>query len=133
MLVLPNEYGFTSEASGDEEEAMCEESTSQKPLCYYVMNNGVVEEQHAMFEKPTSDMMYHLKTLFIKDKVDSFPVNKMFVGGGADVNLRPQSLLKKIGKFDTNLKPYNMVLSNYEGKVSYILGVIQVNLSVSST
>ena len=57
MSVLPNEYGFASEASGDEEETMCEESAGQKPICYFIMNNGVVEEQQAMFEKPTSDMM----------------------------------------------------------------------------
>ena len=50
---------------------------------------GVVEEQHAMFEKPTSDMMYHLKPLFIRAKVDGFPVNKVFVDGGAAVNLMP--------------------------------------------
>ena len=115
----------------DEEEDMCEESTGQKPLCYYVMKNGVVEEQYATLEKPTSDMMYHLKPLFIRAKVDGFPVNKVFVDGGAAVNLMPQSLLMKIGKFDIDLKRHNMFLSNYEGNTSHILGVIQVNLSVA--
>ena len=95
---------------------MCEESARQKPLCYYVMNNGVVEEQQAMFEKPTYDMMYHLKPLFIRAKVDGFPMNKVFFDGGAAVNLMPQSFLKRIGKFNTDLKPHNMVLSYYEGK-----------------
>ena len=76
MSFLPNEYGFASEASVDKEEAVCGESAGKKPLCYYVMNNGVVEEQHAMFEKPTSYMMYHLKPLFIRAKGDGFSVNK---------------------------------------------------------
>ena len=37
---FPNEYGFASEAYGDEEEDMCVESAGQKHLCYYVINNG---------------------------------------------------------------------------------------------
>ena len=78
------------------------------------MNNEVVEEQRATFEKPTTDNMYHIKPLFIRAKVDWFPVNKVFVDGGAAFKLMPQSLLKKIGKFDTDLKPCNMILSNYE-------------------
>ena len=97
------------------------------------MNNRVVEEQQAMFEKPTSDMMYHIKPLVIRAKVDDFSMNKVVVDGGAAVNLMPRSFMKRIGKFDTDLKPHNMVLSNYEGKTSHILGTIQVNLSVGST
>ena len=45
LSILPNEYALALEASEDEDEAMCEESVGQKPLCYYVMNNEVVEEQ----------------------------------------------------------------------------------------
>lgn len=37
-----------------------------------------------------------------------------------------------MGKVDTDLRPHNMVLSNYEGKTSHILGLIQVSLSVGS-
>ena len=56
-------------------------------MCYYAMNNGVVEEQHATFEKSTSNIMYHLKPLFTRAKIDGFHVNKVFVYGGAAVNL----------------------------------------------
>ena len=89
VSVLPNEYDFASEASGDKEEAMCEESADQKPLCYYVMNNGVAKEKQVMFEKPTSNMIYHLKPLFIRSKVDGFPMNNVFLDGGAAMNLMP--------------------------------------------
>lgn len=44
----------------------------------------------------------------------------------------PHFMLKKIGKFDTNLKPRNMVLLNYEGKIGHTLGVIQVDLTVGT-
>lgn len=55
-------------------------------------------------------MMYQLKSLFIRAKVDGFPINKVFVDGGVTLNLMPHSLLKKIGKFDVDLLPHNMVL-----------------------
>lgn len=52
------------------------------------------------------------------------------VDGGVVVNLMPNFLLGKIGKFDTNLRPLNIVLSNYEGKIGKTMGVIQVNVIV---
>jgi len=42
----------------------------------------------------------------------------------------PQSLLKRIGKTDKDLKPHNMILSNYEGKTGHSLGALQVSLTV---
>ena len=69
-------------------------------------------------------MLYHLKPLFIRAKVDGMPVNKVFVDGEAAVNLMPHALFKKMGKCGLEIRPHNMVLSNYEGKTSSILGVI---------
>ena len=97
------------------------------------MNSGIVEEQKAMFERPSSGMMYHLKPLFIREKVDGIVVNKVFVDGGAVVNLMPHTLFKKMGKGDEDLRQHNMVLSNYEGKTNNIMGVVQVDLDVGTT
>ena len=44
----------------------------------------------------------------------------------------PHFMLRKIGKFDTDTKPHNMVLLNYEGKIGTPLGVIQVDLTVGT-
>ena len=44
----------------------------------------------------------------------------------------PRFMLKRIGMQDSDVRPHNMVLSNYEGKVGKTLGVIQVNLIVGS-
>lgn len=52
------------------------------------------------------------------------------MGYDAIVNLILHHMLRKIGKYNTDAKPYNMMLSNYEGKVSSTLGVIQVELFV---
>lgn len=48
------------------------------------------------------------------------------------MNLMLHYMLKRIGKYDTDTKPYNMVLSNYEGKVGTSVGVIQVDLTVGT-
>lgn len=101
-------------------------------MSYYVINNGIVEEQQTIFEKPYVGMTYHLKPLVIREKVDNIIVNKVFIDRGTTVNLMLYSLFKKIGKSDTNLRPHNMVMSNYEGKTIHIMGVIHVELSVGT-
>jgi len=42
----------------------------------------------------------------------------------------PESLLKRIDKNDNDLKPHNVILSNYEGKVGHSHGTLQVSLTV---
>lgn len=59
-------------------------------------------------------------------------VNKILVDGSATVNLMPQFMLERIGKFDNDLRPHNMFLSNYEGKTGHSLGVIRVDLIIGS-
>lgn len=59
-------------------------------------------------------------------------MNKILVDSGAAVNLMPHFLLEKIGKYDTDLMPHNMVLSNYEGKSGQTMGVIQVDVTIGS-
>jgi hypothetical protein len=44
----------------------------------------------------------------------------------------PQSMLPKIGKYDSDLSAHNIVLSNYEGKTGYSMGAIQVDVAVGS-
>jgi hypothetical protein len=114
------------------ESDLTEEMAIHKPLCYYVMNNGCVEDQHAVFEKPDVSMTHHLKPLFIQAKINGMGVNKVLVDGGATVNLLPQSFLGKIGLVDSDLKPHNIVLTNYEGTTGNSLGAVEVDLIVRS-
>jgi hypothetical protein len=44
----------------------------------------------------------------------------------------PQSLLKRIRNSEKELKPHNIILSNYEGKAGHFLGALQVNLTVGT-
>lgn len=133
ISIFPMEYNRVSKVSEAEEDYVQDKAANQKPLFYYVMNNDIVKEQQAIIERPDPGMMYHLKPLFIRVMVDGMYVNKVFVDGGVAINLMLHSLFKKMGKIDEDLQPYNMVLSNYEDKISHILGVIQVDLSVGPT
>ncbi|XP_050919193.1 uncharacterized protein LOC127136704 [Lathyrus oleraceus] len=92
------------------------------------MNNGCLEEQNAFFEIPDEAMKSHLKPLFITGKVKDVSINKILVDCGTMVNLMSYHMLRKIGKYDIDAKPRNVVISNYEGKVDTTLGVIQVEL-----
>jgi len=77
-------------------------------------------------------MNNHLKLLFIQAKVNKIGINKVLVDGGAAVNLMPQLVLKRIGKTDKDLKPHNLILSNYEGKAGHSLCALQVSLMVGT-
>jgi len=131
VSILPVEYDVIFEVN-DVEVDFTEEMANHKPLCCYVMNDGCVENQHAIFEKPDYTMNHHLKPLFIQAKINGVGVNKVLVDGGATVNLLPKSLLSKIGLFDTDLKPHNVVLTNYEGTAGNSLGTVEVELIVGS-
>lgn len=87
--MLPTKHDMVSEVYEVNEDFMPDEIVEGKPLCYYIMNRGVVEEQKAMFERPSLGMMYHLKPLLIRAKVNGIAVSKVFVDGGATVNLIP--------------------------------------------
>ncbi|KEH16120.1 hypothetical protein MTR_0319s0030, partial [Medicago truncatula] len=129
VSILPVEYDVQSEIN-EVESDFVDEMAIHKPLCYYVMNNGCVEEQHAVFEKPDTSMKSHLKPLFIQAKINGVGVNKVLVDGGATVNLLPQSFLGKIGVYDFDLKPRNVILTNYEGTSGNSLGAIELELVV---
>lgn len=80
--MLPEEYNRVSEVSKTEDDYIQDVATNQKPICYYVTKNGIVEEQYANFERTNPGMMYHLKPLFIMAKVDNTVINKVFIDGG---------------------------------------------------
>ncbi|MCI12940.1 hypothetical protein A2U01_0034050, partial [Trifolium medium] len=65
VSILPAEYDVWSEVTNGEDEFDSDELALHKPMCYYVMNNGCLEEQMANFERPTEGMKNHLKPLFI--------------------------------------------------------------------
>ncbi|MCI70299.1 hypothetical protein A2U01_0091562, partial [Trifolium medium] len=52
ISILPAEYDVWSEVIDGEDEFNSDELALHKPMCYYIMNNGCLEEQMATFERP---------------------------------------------------------------------------------
>lgn len=129
VSVLPTKYDYVIEVTKpmDYDE---EEMAKQKHVCYFVINNGCIEDQNAFFERQDEGIKNHLKPLFIRSKVKNTTVNKILIDGRVVVNLIPHFLLRKIGKYDTDMRTHNMVLSNYKDKIGHTLGVIQVDMIV---
>jgi len=121
VSILPTEYDVVYEVEGSKEDYNPKDMEKYKSMCCYVTYYGRGDQQKAIFEKPNGHMKSHLKPLFVQGKVDDIRVNKVLVDGGGAVDFMPQSLLKKIGKCGTNLKPQNIVLSSYEGKAASLL------------
>src|ERR1051325_2684051 len=69
VFVLPYKYNQDTEIDETEDNEE-KEITKHRPVCYYVMNNGAIEEQNAFFERPDQGMKNHLKPLFIRAKVE---------------------------------------------------------------
>ena len=64
VSVLRCEFGQETEVEEHEEDDAID-LMKHRPVCYYVMDNGAVEEQNAFFEHPEPAMKNHLKPLFI--------------------------------------------------------------------
>jgi hypothetical protein len=129
ISMIPIEYDVISEVTEDEED-FTEEMVAHQPKCYYVMHNGYLEGNQAMFERPDHHMQHPLKPLFIQAKINDVGINKVLVDGGATINLLPHFLLKKISLSESNLKPSNVVLCNYEGKSGNSFGAVEVDLVI---
>jgi len=132
VSILPAKYDVVSKVEESKEDYNPEDMEKYKSMSCYVTDYGYGNQQKAIFEKSNGSMKSHLKPLFVQAKVDDIRVNKVLVDGGAAVNLMRQYLLKRIGKCDVDLKPHNVVFSNYEGKTGFSLGALQVSLIVGS-
>lgn len=85
---------------------------THNPLCYYVMHDGSFNNDKFIFKMPNMLIQQHLKPLYIKSKVEGVRVNKSFIDSGACFNVMPNSLLKRIGKYDTNLNIWSYPTMN---------------------
>jgi len=64
----------------EDEEDFTEEMVVHHLKCYYVIDNGCVEGQQAMFERSDHHMQHHLKLLFIQAKINDVGINKVLAG-----------------------------------------------------
>lgn len=93
VSVLPREYDQVMEVEEPKDTTEVE-MARHRPVCYYVMNNGYIEDQNSFFEMPHEAMINHLKPLFIRGKVENVGISKILVDDGAIINLMSHFMLK---------------------------------------
>ena len=86
----------------------------------------------ATFEKPEDEKRKQLKALFLKGFVDGKPVTKMLVDGGAAVNIMLYAMLRKLEKGSEDLTKTDMMLKDFEGVVSPVVGALCVDLTIGN-
>lgn len=81
------------------------------------------------FDKPTEEMTEHLKPLYIKARLNGKEISRVFVDGGAVLNVMPVSTLRKLGKTKEDLVSTNMKMTNFTGETK---GVLVADVTVGS-
>ncbi|XP_058741293.1 uncharacterized protein LOC131613662, partial [Vicia villosa] len=66
----------------DVDETTAAEMALHRPTCYFVMNNGSIENQDVFFERSDMAMRGHLEPLLIRAKVEDVAINRCFKCGG---------------------------------------------------
>jgi hypothetical protein len=85
--------------------------------------------KEAMFEKP-KESSQHIKPLCVRGHIDGRPISRMFVDGGAVVNLMSYSIFKNLGWENDELVKTNPTLNDVGGNSMEARGVISMELTV---
>jgi predicted aspartyl protease len=73
----------------------------------------LVLTQRAIFDKLAKHG--HFKPLYVKGYVNGKHLTKMFVDGGATINIMPYTTFRKLGMINEELLKTNMVLGDFAG------------------
>jgi hypothetical protein len=85
----------------------------------------------AVFDKP-GEAGRHMRPLFIKGHINSKPVGRMMVDGGASVNIMSNMMFEKLGHREEELKQTNLSLSGFLGEPAEARGILSAELTVRS-
>jgi hypothetical protein len=87
-------------------------------------------DKQATFDKPTKN--WHMRPLYLRGYVNGKPLTKMFVDGGAAVNVMPYTTFRKLGMGLGDLTPTSIVLNDFAGNPSDTKGCVHVDLMIDS-
>jgi hypothetical protein len=90
----------------------------------------LVLAKQATFDKPAKNR--HMRPLYLRGYVNGKPLTKMFVDGGAAVNVMPYTTFRKLGMGPGNLTPTSIVLNDFAGNPSDTKGCVHVDLMIGS-
>jgi hypothetical protein len=90
----------------------------------------LVLAKQATFDKPAKNR--HMRPLYLRGYVNWKPLTKMFVDGGAAVNVMPYTTFRKLGMGHGDLTPTSIVLNDSAGNPSDTKGCVHVDLMMGS-
>jgi hypothetical protein len=90
----------------------------------------LVLDKQATFDKPAR--IRHMRLLYLKGYVNRKPLTKMFVDGGAAVNVMPYTTFRKLGLGPRDLTPTSIILNDFAGNPSDTKGCMHVDLMIGS-
>jgi hypothetical protein len=90
----------------------------------------LVLTNQATFDKPVKHR--HMRLLYLRGYVNGKPLTKMFVDGGAAVNVMPYTTFRKLDMGPGDLTPTNIVLNDFAGNPSDTKGCVHVDLMIES-
>jgi hypothetical protein len=73
-----------------------------------------------------------MRPLYLKGYVNGKPLTKMFVDGGAVVNVMPYTTFRKLGMGPGDLTPTSIILNDFAGNPSDTKGCAHVDLMIGS-
>jgi hypothetical protein len=90
----------------------------------------LVLARKATFDKPAKNR--HMRPLYLRGYVNGKPLTKMFVDGGAAVNVMPYTMFRKLGMGPGDLTPTSIILNDFAGNTSDTKGCVHVDLMIGS-
>jgi hypothetical protein len=90
----------------------------------------LVLAKQATFDKPAKNR--HMRSLYLKGYVNGKPLTKMFVDGGAAVNVMPYTTFRKLGMGPGDLTPTSIILNDFAWNPSDTKGCVHMDLMIGS-
>jgi hypothetical protein len=90
----------------------------------------LVLAKQATFDKPAKNR--HMRPLYLRGYVNGKPLTKMFVDGGAAVNVMPYTTFRKLDMGPGDLTPTSIVLNYFAGNPSDTKGYVHMDLMIRS-
>ena len=88
--------------------------------------------QKVILEKPSVEMMMHIKPLYVRAHLNGRLVCKVLIDNGSAVNVMPLRMLRALRRSINDLIETRVVVSAFTGEVSKTLGILPIDITIRS-
>ena len=88
--------------------------------------------QKVILEKPSMEMMRHIKNLYVRSHLHGRPVSKVLIDNGLVVNVMPLRMLRALGRSMNDLIETVVVVFAFTEEVSKTLGILPIDISIGN-